>query len=54
VAAAISQVPFLDRDSQTYRGSPEVTTTMLAAARDNGVPSPSPAAELTPQRLVPV
>lgn len=36
VAAAISQVPFLDRDSQTYRGSPEVTTTMLAAARDNG------------------
>lgn len=36
VVAAISQVPFLDRDSQTYDGSPEVTAQMLAAAADDG------------------
>jgi uncharacterized protein len=36
VAAAISQVPFLDRDSQTYRGHPEVAEEMLAVARDGG------------------
>jgi uncharacterized protein len=36
VAAAISQVPFLDRDSQTYRGHPEVIEEMLAVARDGG------------------
>jgi pimeloyl-ACP methyl ester carboxylesterase len=36
VAAAISQVPFLDRDSQTYSGHPEVAEQMLAAARDGG------------------
>jgi uncharacterized protein len=36
VAAAISQVPFLDRDSQTYAGHPEVAEQMLAVARDGG------------------
>lgn len=36
VAAAISQVPFLDRDSQTYTGHPDVIDEMLAAAADNG------------------
>jgi uncharacterized protein len=36
VAAAVSQVPFLDRDSQTYRSSAEVTTRMLAVAADGG------------------
>jgi pimeloyl-ACP methyl ester carboxylesterase len=36
VAAAISQVPMLDRDSQTYRGHPEVVDRMLAVARDGG------------------
>ena len=37
VVAAISQVPFLDRDSQTYKGSfPEVTETMLAVAAQGG------------------
>jgi uncharacterized protein len=36
IAAAISQVPFLDRDSQTYRGHPEVVEQMLAVAREGG------------------
>jgi pimeloyl-ACP methyl ester carboxylesterase len=36
VAAAISQVPFLDRDTQTYRGHPEVAEQMLDVARDGG------------------
>jgi uncharacterized protein len=36
VAAAISQVPFLDRDSQTYSGHPEIAGQMLAAAREGG------------------
>lgn len=36
IAAAISQVPFLDRDSQTYRGHPEVAAQMLAVAREGG------------------
>jgi alpha-beta hydrolase superfamily lysophospholipase len=36
VAAAISQVPFLDRASQTYTGHPEATEEMLAVARDGG------------------
>ena len=36
VAAAISQVPFLDRDSQTYRSSAEVTARMMAVAADGG------------------
>jgi dienelactone hydrolase len=36
VAAAISQVPFLDRQSQTYRGHPEVAQEMLAVAREGG------------------
>lgn len=35
VAAAISQVPFLDRASQTYTGYPEIIDEMLAAAADN-------------------
>jgi pimeloyl-ACP methyl ester carboxylesterase len=36
VAVAISQVPFLDRDSQTYSGHPEVAKEMLAVAREGG------------------
>jgi dienelactone hydrolase len=36
IAAAVSQVPFLDRDSQTYRGHPEVAEEMLAVAREGG------------------
>lgn len=36
VAAAISQVPFLDRDSQTYRSPPEVTDKMRAVAAEGG------------------
>jgi dienelactone hydrolase len=36
VAAAISQVPFLDRDSQSYGGHPEVAKEMLAVAREGG------------------
>jgi pimeloyl-ACP methyl ester carboxylesterase len=36
IAAAISQVPFLDRDRQSYRGHPEVARQMLAAAREGG------------------
>ena len=36
VAAAISQVPFLDRDSQTYSGHPEVRARMLAVAAEGG------------------
>jgi alpha-beta hydrolase superfamily lysophospholipase len=36
VAAAISQVPFLDRDSQTYRGHPEAVQDMLTVARAGG------------------
>jgi dienelactone hydrolase len=36
VTAAISQVPFLDRDTQTYSGHPEVVEEMLAVARDGG------------------
>jgi dienelactone hydrolase len=36
IAAAISQVPFLDRDSQTYTGHPEVAPEMLAVAGDGG------------------
>jgi uncharacterized protein len=41
VAAAISQVPFLDRDSQTYRASAEVTAQMMAAAAAGGTCPPS-------------
>lgn len=36
VAAVISQVPFLDRDSQTYSGHPEATEQMLAVAPEGG------------------
>jgi dienelactone hydrolase len=36
VAAAVSQVPFLDRDSQTYTGHQEVVAEMLAVAREDG------------------
>lgn len=36
IAAAISQVPSLDRDSQTYRGHPRVVEQMLAIARQGG------------------
>jgi len=36
VVAAISQVPSLDRDSQTYSGHPEVRAKMLAVAAEGG------------------
>lgn len=36
VVAVISQVPFLDRDSQTFPGSPEVSARMLAVAAEGG------------------
>lgn len=36
VVAAVGQVPFLDRDSQTYAGHPEVVPQMLAVAADGG------------------
>jgi dienelactone hydrolase len=36
VSAAISQVPFLDRDSQSYSGHPEVAEQMLGVAREGG------------------
>jgi pimeloyl-ACP methyl ester carboxylesterase len=36
VAAAISQVPFLDSDSQRYRGHPDASATMMAVAADGG------------------
>jgi dienelactone hydrolase len=36
VAAVISQVPFLDRDTQTYTKSPEVMKEMKAAAAEGG------------------
>lgn len=36
VVAAVSQVPFLDRDSQSYSGHPEVVSDMLAVAAEGG------------------
>jgi alpha-beta hydrolase superfamily lysophospholipase len=36
VAAVVSQVPFLDRDSQTYTGNPDVVAKMLAVAAEDG------------------
>jgi uncharacterized protein len=36
IAAAISQVPLLDRDSQTYTGHPKVNQHMMAVAADGG------------------